>query len=786
MAPPLQSQNHPDAKGVDQEILNAREWQMADDPTLGENQINGPSFALQRPVGEASNPSTGNQRQNARGRRRPFADYHWSSSGPGRFLRPSNHRLSLAPNNQAHSGETTSLVPVSSSTYKAPNIPNHEYALPVQYCELDKSCYRGFDPRNTASLATNVQPYAPLVFIEKQTSVKFQIPTLDAKTLYFFSHDENDVMHATRMIGSWVKRSLASAQRGPPSTQQSTAHKGTLQRPRTSLQMRKQALENQQLVLFEEAKGIESRNFAKVYAHTIERDERDRKDIQKKEVLLTRRREPPPTQGFRWTVSLLINTFEKFHLQKQGHFLWPVDEVPISVLGLKLEVLDTLRKKQNCSITFDSERLTIKVCADSQEIVEFIFGGIRVIFLEIIAQDRQPQKLIVVNPPATDKMRKIIEMVDEGTQRNDEGDFDLVITRSMRLIGDKLSKTEQQEWNIERETIAERDRDRIELRIKSALASLQVHRGYIRMRVDFGRFVFTDYKAPKNEIPQDGKSHRFTIHEVMEWVGDSRTRGYLMPSFDNNATGMNPLELCYSRPHLFVPADSTLESLRDVQPVYSAAIDLPQRGQNNVRLISEVTISDTNVVTPSSQRCVRLGPGQSALEIHVVDFERAAWRLQITAQRTVGATKVPPQFKLALESLKFDGKVARSQTGQIYVNVSNAIYLRNIVRLQQMATWKFKTRGLDFELTRCETFEKKDLPNFTDQSPLTTWSAVLYDQEWDQKFAVSNVLKAGQRASWIPTPREFFSTSAIKTGNESSFQAFYNKVGEIAALLQTK
>lgn len=181
-------------------------------------------------------------------------------------------------------------------------------------------------------------------------------------------------------------------------------------------------------------------------------------------------------------------------------------------LGSSLQGLDALRRKFGYPL-FVPKDLPNYICAVGfrHEVMRQILRRLRTLWSEAKADYSAKPKIYVVEPPVLSLMKKNI-IVKQGPHG-----------AKPFLQEDPLTRPESDQWVDQARLIRDTNDDLVLNAVEKSLQEISLLRGHLRMRINFGAFVFDTYCHPP------GNRSSYTFEEFREMFLYEQAAGRLVP-----------------------------------------------------------------------------------------------------------------------------------------------------------------------------------------------------------------------------------------------------------------
>jgi len=166
------------------------------------------------------------------------------------------------------------------------------------------------------------------------------------------------------------------------------------------------------------------------------------------------------------------------------------------MLGWKLEVLNPVRINHKVYIDWidNSDGFPcLKISSRSinyEEHIAAAFKGIRKAIQHARAQAISASPMFVVNPPTASAMRAIVSPASRISGQDGKSTY----IEGLILSGHVLTEGQKSKWNARRKTLKRENHKALEKHLVEGLTELSALKGWMRMRVHFGRLVLRRYR----------------------------------------------------------------------------------------------------------------------------------------------------------------------------------------------------------------------------------------------------------------------------------------------------
>lgn len=181
-------------------------------------------------------------------------------------------------------------------------------------------------------------------------------------------------------------------------------------------------------------------------------------------------------------------------------------------LGQQLQALDHVRLRFECHVFVPSDLPNyICVLGNDHESLRQIVHRIRTKWSEVMVKTNAKCRAYIFEAPNSASMERRIII-----QRNAN------LAKAF-LQGSKLTAEEIVHWQNRVSAVQSKNETRLHTAVEQSLRRLKFVRGHLRMRVNFGSFVFDNYR-----LPQDQRAG-YGLEEFALMVAHEQTRGRLIP-----------------------------------------------------------------------------------------------------------------------------------------------------------------------------------------------------------------------------------------------------------------
>lgn len=188
----------------------------------------------------------------------------------------------------------------------------------------------------------------------------------------------------------------------------------------------------------------------------------------------------------------------------------------MDLFGMKLEKLNPVRLDYKVWIEWLPLARALQISSRSYK------NGYRrvtdaVKCIQNIAQDTKASSILatpiyIATPPTTDGIKTIVRPRTIRSSPKQATDLE--------LFGDGYSEEQTKAWSETRSTMLVRNRKKLEQQLIKGLLSLAPYRGWMRLRVHFGRVAFTEYR-------KDFAESKLSFEKFSSMLGLARTTAHL-------------------------------------------------------------------------------------------------------------------------------------------------------------------------------------------------------------------------------------------------------------------
>ncbi|MCJ1243698.1 hypothetical protein MMC30_000895 [Trapelia coarctata] len=487
-----------------------------------------------------------------------------------------------------------------------------------------------------------------------------------------------------------------------------------------------------------------------------------------------------------------------------GMFLWPVNDIhPDQIFGTSHATLDDLRTFHSVFITYDRQSSIFKILTndiDGNGKVEEVITKLRVAFCEYAASKCVPLEIYLVSPPESKDAKANVRMIDSDLRLkagfippSDPTTALRGVPKSAELAGADLPGEEKSKWNVQAaKTIARNER----LTERALLKTLQravYLRGRIQMRAHFGLFVFNKYV-----LMNDARG--IPTAEFIHNIRDPKTKGSLQQVLLTKEEVENVFKEIWDATDLFVPLDSSSDTLKDVKPFHSAWFQFgygqtqylklqleasPIRGYHSVHEIHEITQRHW-----TKHNRIAAAP----LQMYMIPLQKGiTWKMQIAADGNIKDSELPislTKFDAAVQLLAPSSSALEIGGTELMFEIPGREQFPNMdYDFQQKTAWRYRLQANGayvFEIARYDKFALGRTPKQTGREPVfTQWGFSLWCVGWDEKLSENAALKIGEHANWTPSLEEFLPTSyqSQSTGPNAGFSDYLKMLQRIVEVL---
>ncbi|OJJ49706.1 hypothetical protein ASPZODRAFT_89103 [Penicilliopsis zonata CBS 506.65] len=509
--------------------------------------------------------------------------------------------------------------------------------------------------------------------------------------------------------------------------------------------------------------------WARINAHsTVKEADIDMKERQEN-LLLRLRKAPDPTTMF----------LEKLL------FLWPTDGPSMKdCLGQELQALDNIRARYGYHVFIPSGLPNcICVLGHEQDIIRQIVHRIRAKWSEIIVKNNVTSKTYVAEPPQGGPFQQklVIQAPGRVIKSSIQGDMKAPIIYDL------------DDWRSKAASIQSKNKSRILSTLERSLQGLKYVRGHLRMRVNFGSFVFDKYRVPQQDMCG------YSFEEFWEMIAIEQTKGRLIPGLVPSQQEL--LRRCFNATHLFDPLETTSKSLESAEPAYSVNFEF--LGSNNalLRLEAEFAkrpgaqdyeITQRRWVRPRNK--VQTESEKTPLQVATVDFDRSDWQIEIKSLEFHETSSIDTALKVFSHSIGFrraatEGGIAAKSQRKVIFPVDAPVS-----RFVEKTALQYRLKGTNytFELARYDEYSRKntvtargaELTGPMSDVPSTSWGASIFGPHWDNLLGQHANMPVGYIAGWNPKISTFFPSKEHSNQSEENNSGFWECIDLIKQVAQ--
>ncbi|RJE19427.1 hypothetical protein PHISCL_08230 [Aspergillus sclerotialis] len=510
-------------------------------------------------------------------------------------------------------------------------------------------------------------------------------------------------------------------------------------------------------------------DWAKVYAHRVSKEAGAEREKEHEFQLQLLKREPD--SPFAYPEMLL--------------FLWPSEGPSMNkALGPKQQGLDALRRKFGYTI-FVPKDLPNYICTVGfrHEVMREILKRLRTLCSEANADYSAKSKIYVIEPPASSFMKKniILKQGPHGAKPF--------------LQEDPLTGPESDQWVDQAKLVRATNDDLVLNAVEKSLQEISLLRGHLRMRINFGAFVF-DTSSDQQEIQSS-----YTFEEFREMFVHRQAGGRLVPGL--KVSPREILERCFKATELIEPIETATTSLEKVDPTLSVNFEFAAETGTLLRLEAEFAKRQfTTQYEITHRRWLKAWEGGqsdgSRAQLHIVgiDLERCDWQIETKSLGYYDPTSVDAVLTAFSNSIRLrsdtdigtlTGKPQRNVIFPASVPVSRVV--------EKMAV-RYRLKGTTYvlEIARYDEYAPNVAsasPNVNQptqeqmaEAPSTSWGASLFDSNWDNLLGQHGNLPIGVSTRYSPDLSTFFPPEEPDNEDKKAgFRRFIGLVRQVAEIL---
>lgn len=498
-------------------------------------------------------------------------------------------------------------------------------------------------------------------------------------------------------------------------------------------------------------------NFAKITSTIGIQYQNQKAEFEKVKAIIKFQRMPEPGLHFKYT----------------GTYLWPLEEIrPSELFGPNLEAWDQHRYVYRCHIVFDETTETFHIYTNKHSSVQITLECIEGSLKHFTVRSNPRIIENILEPPVQETKTGLDVMIQENTIGNNG-------SKIPALTGKTLNDALQLAWISEAQNINQSNDFRIINALYQMVYKLPYYHGNIRMRVNFGTYALTTFHWPpgKATVP---------FAEFNQNIAKPGTKGTLIRDLIFAKHAQNIMGQIWQASELLVPADNSIDLLKDVLPVVSARFEINRLGKPAIQLEIEMKGHSFYDVSQASWTRLDSKDKAAAFDLSNIRLTKGApgvsWKLSISVDNPLDVARIDP------EMVQFQESVMLKKGLMTEVMVTGA----------KMFEWQHNSNGilptvfeqktaLRYRLAQAQqyTFEMARYDCYGDacnpDRPVTTnWCASLWNRSWDDTLTDNAGLKIGKAASWRPNISTFFPDPE---GGSAGVQKFQDVVQQITACL---
>ncbi|CAD6569863.1 MAG: hypothetical protein ASARMPREDX12_003112 [Alectoria sarmentosa] len=436
-----------------------------------------------------------------------------------------------------------------------------------------------------------------------------------------------------------------------------------------------------------------------------------------------------------------------------GTFIWPIEEVrPDDILGSSLEAFDPIRFQNHCHIVFDNKLSSFRIFSDKEEEVKKTMDRMVGTMKEYIAKSVRPDTIILVEPPSSSAIRMDVKVLPASLNGPKAG-------KSMvpMLIGRTMDPEAREEWLNESNELTMKNNHRMELSLRKCIANLPHYRGLVRMRVQFGTFALKVFRWKEG-------ADSTPIEEFMENMTMSGTKGVMIRDLQIKKDATTILAKVQNATDLFLPVDSSIISLNEVVPSFSACFEFGNSDSPPMNLTLELSSSPAapTIYEKVQELWTRMDRRDNAVPLEAFTARLdggASWKLQVSTENSIDSSRLNLKMTGFAESVKLS-KIPRTRielTGQrVFTWEKDLPGVLQPSAFQQKTALRYRLAQQpewEFEIARYDNYGDPKNENVPVE---TNWGATLYDSNWDSTLTANSTLGIGEAARWEPRLETFF------------------------------
>ncbi len=174
-------------------------------------------------------------------------------------------------------------------------------------------------------------------------------------------------------------------------------------------------------------------------------------------------------------------------------------------------------------------------------------------------------------------------------------------------------------------------------------------------------------------------------------------------------------------------------------------------------------------------------------------IRKSGWQLQISASNSVDDTRVTAEMRHFVDHLKLKtlAKASPTTSGkQPKLEIPRTAPVQ-AYDLKTAYRYKIQNSTYRFELAMHQSSQTGPVSSPAEDGAngglAVRWGASLYSNEWDAILSQQSSLSVGQSGAWAARLNTFFppDRAAAKSGTDSGFQEFLNKLETVAKLVKS-
>ncbi|KAI9829806.1 MAG: hypothetical protein M1826_005383 [Phylliscum demangeonii] len=519
------------------------------------------------------------------------------------------------------------------------------------------------------------------------------------------------------------------------------------------------------------------------------------------------------------------NPPEDENFSQRGHFKWPeAGYAPDVLLGKNLEALDPIRVREHVFITFDPKESWIEVYSNNEEATTNAVVRVRATCFEIIARSMPTTRVYMIDMLDPTITKRGIELVPYERfigQKASGGSVSRVVPV---MTGPAPTDEELSKWVLFKPSVPYANLKCIKRAAHINIIRMRYYRGHVRMRIVFGVLPLSSYKLPEEAY--------HSLDDFFAMVRNEQTAGRVASEVVGDEAGIALLAGCRAADHVLDPFDPVTPSLEDIAADFTASFDfgdIEKLGPARLEIgFARVVGADRCEI--QSMRWLKVTPRGNAngfgednrnekvpLSLVTLNLPRnTAWELAITCHNIIDELRRSTAMRFFADKVNLEVTENPKKGG---LPTPRVYFPRTVLPLQGYTInthYRHLVRGSRYvlEVTRSQIFRRTRVLNpsplvgrrvtpaartatvnqpvqtndnstgtaDTEQSR-TTWSATMYNFDWDSVLDRQLNLAIGVPGKWDPQLETFFPPVPGDEGRDG-VKHFVSRVQIAAGLVQ--